>query len=106
LHQQEQALLDTQMEHMDQVHGQLLNQRILITITNGLYLVYLDKLQQLYRQLNIEYHFYKSGTINQKEYLRRVNPIDVQITQLEMSTLQDTLAWREASSLHTQKRVC
>ncbi len=62
-------------------------------------------LAQLYQKLEAEYHLYRCGTISQEEYLKRIKPVDLAITQLEMSTLQDTFAWKEASLQHTQKQV-
>jgi hypothetical protein len=66
---------------------------------------WMNKLHQLHRRLEKEYYFYRSGAISQKEYLKRVKPIDMQITQLEMSTLQGTPAWIEAFSRHTLKQA-
>jgi len=62
------------------------------------------KLNQLHRQLEAEYYFYRSGTISQKEYQRRAKPIDMEIMQIEMSTLQDTPVWIEAFSRSTLKQ--
>jgi len=64
----------------------------------------MDKLKKLHRQLEKEYYFYRSGVISEKEYLRRVKPIDMEITELEMSTLQDTPVWIEAFSRRTLKQ--
>jgi len=67
--------------------------------------MYPNKLQQLQRQLEAEYYFYRSGTISQKEYQKRAKPIDMEITKIEMSTLQDTSVWIEAFSRSTLKQV-
>ena len=66
---------------------------------------HIKTLQHLHRQLETEYYFYRSGTISQKEYQRRARHIDVEITQLEMSTLQGTPAWIEAFSRHILKQA-
>ena len=63
------------------------------------------KLKQLQRQLETAYYFYRSGAIGQQEYQRRAKPLDMQITQLEMSTLQDTSVWIEAFLRSTLKQV-
>ena len=65
----------------------------------------MNQLIQLHRELEAEYYFYTSGVISQKEYLKRAKPIDMQIIELEMSTLQGTPAWIEAFSRHTLKQV-
>jgi len=65
----------------------------------------MEQLIQLHRQLEAEYYFFRSGAISEKEYLKRAKPIDMKITQLEMSTLQGTPAWIEAFSQHTPKQA-
>ncbi len=62
------------------------------------------KLQQLQQELESEYFFYRSGSISEKEYLERARPIDKAITELEMSTLQDTLALKGSSLLLSRKQ--
>ena len=65
----------------------------------------MNKLHQLHRQLEAEYYFYRSGAISQKDYQIRARPIDMEITQIEMSTLQDTPVWIEAFSRSTLKQA-
>ena len=65
----------------------------------------MNRLVKLHRQLEKEYYFYRSGGISEAEYLKRATPIDLKITELEMSTLQDTPVWIEAFSRHTLKQV-
>ena len=64
-----------------------------------------SRLKHLHQQLEAEYYFYRSGAISEKEYKRRAKPIDIAITQLEMSTLQDTPVWIEAFSRSTLKQA-
>ena len=63
-------------------------------------------LSNLQRSLATEYLSYKQGLISEQEYLARARPIDMEISKLEISTLQGTPAWTEAFSLHTLKQVC
>ena len=65
----------------------------------------MKKLRQLHRQLETEYYFYKNGDISEDEYRRRAKPIDMEITQLEMSTLRDTPVLIEAFSRSTLKQA-
>ena len=60
-------------------------------------------LSQQKKRLSNLYHLYQKKCISKKEYCRRVKPIDQAIDKLEMSTLQGTLVWQEAFSLHVQK---
>lgn len=64
----------------------------------------MKKLQQLHRQLEEMYHFYKSGAISEKQYLTLIKPIDQAIDYVEMSTLLDTPVLRGSSSPLLQKR--
>ena len=60
-------------------------------------------LNQLYNILEMVYKQYKDGLISEREYCKRVKPIDMAIGILEMSTLQDTLVLKESSLQHTLK---
>jgi len=60
-------------------------------------------LSQQKKRLSILYRLYQKKRISKEEYCRRVKPIDRAIDKLEMSTLQGTLVWQEAFSLHVQK---
>ncbi len=62
------------------------------------------KLLQLHRELKKEYYLYKHGNISEKEYLDRARPIDLAIDNIEMSTLQDTLALKGSSLLLSHKQ--
>ena len=62
----------------------------------------MKKLSQLQKILEEHYRHYKLGKITEKEYLTRVKPIDQQIGELEMATLQDTPALKGTSLLHFQ----
>ena len=64
-----------------------------------------SNLQQLHRQLEAEYYFYRSGAISREEYLARARSIDKAIDEMEMSTLQGTPVWIEAFSRCTLKQV-
>ena len=57
----------------------------------------MKKLLQLQKILEEEYRRYKLGEITQKEYLMRIKPIDQEISKIEISTLQDTLAVKGSS---------
>lgn len=50
------------------------------------------------------YALYRSGEITEHEYLIRIKPIDKEIQKLEMSTLQDIPALKEAFLLYSQMR--
>ncbi len=63
----------------------------------------MKKLSQLQKMLKENYRQYRSGKITKQEYLVYIKPIDQEISELEMSTLQDTLALRGSSLLHFQK---
>ena len=56
------------------------------------------------KMLEENYKQYISGEITQKEYIRRIKPIDQAIDKLEMSILQDTPALKGSSLLHSQKQ--
>ncbi len=62
-----------------------------------------NSLKQLQKSLIDEYICYKSGAISEIEYCTRAKPIDTAIDKLEMSTLRDTPALKESSSLLFQK---
>ena len=63
----------------------------------------LTKLTILRNKLTQEYHAYREGFISQQEYLKRIKPIDQAIDNIEMSTLQGTLALRGSSSQLSQQ---
>ena len=62
-----------------------------------------DPLKLMQKMLEENYNQYISGEITQKEYLIRIKPIDEEIGNLEMATLQDTLVLRGSSLQHTLK---
>ena len=53
--------------------------------------------------LEENYNQYISGEISQKEYLIRIKPIDEEIGNLEMATLQDTFVLRGSFLQHALK---
>ena len=61
-------------------------------------------LQQKQKMLMKEYISYRQGLISEKEYCIRVKPIDKAISNLEMASLQDTLALKGSSLLLSQKQ--
>ena len=63
-----------------------------------------DPLKLMQKMLEENYNQYISGEITQKEYLIRIKPIDEEIGKLEMSTLQDIPALKEAFLLSSQMR--
>ncbi len=54
------------------------------------------------KMLEENYKQYISGEITEKEYLCRIKPIDEEIDKLEMSTLLDIPALKEAFLLYSQ----
>jgi len=56
------------------------------------------------KMLEENYKQYISGEITEKEYLRRIKPIDEEIDKLEMSTLQDTPVLKGSSLLLSHKQ--
>ena len=65
--------------------------------------MYSDNPLRLLQQMLEEYYGqYRSGEITQKEYLILIKPIDQAIDNLEMATLQDIPALREAFSQLSQ----
>ena len=64
----------------------------------------LNPLKLMQKMLEENYKQYISGEIPQKEYLIRIKPIDEAIGKLEVSTLQDIPALKEAFLLYSQMR--
>ena len=62
----------------------------------------LKDLSHLHAKLELAYAQYKNCAISEKEYLASIKPIDQAIDNIEISTLQDTLALREPSSQLSQ----
>jgi len=58
-----------------------------------------ELLQYLHKCLFVEYLLYRAGAISQKEYCKRVKPIDEAIDKLETATLQGSLVLKESSLL-------
>ena len=58
-----------------------------------------ELLEQLHKQLFVEYFDYKIGNISQEEYSKRIKPIDNAIDKLEILTLQGSLVLKESSLL-------
>ena len=63
-----------------------------------------NKLLVLRNKLTQEYTTYTQGLISQQEYLNRIKPIDIQIDELEMSTLQDSFVLPTTSSKRLHKQ--
>ncbi len=59
-------------------------------------------LNQLHNMLEKEYKQYKDGFISEKQYLTLIKPIDQAIDNIEMSTLLDIPALKEAFLLYSQ----
>jgi hypothetical protein len=57
----------------------------------------LNPLKLMQKMLDENYQLYISQQITEKEYLRRIKPIDEAIDKQEMAILQDTLALKESS---------
>jgi len=66
-------------------------------------MIYSKKLYQLQKNLEAEYYSYRQGFISEKEYCSRVKPIDIAISELEMSTLLGTPVLKEAFLQHALK---
>ena len=64
---------------------------------------YSDELLNLQKILMKEYVSYRAGDITVQEYLIRAKPLDKAIGKLEMSTLQDTLAYKVTFLQHSQR---
>ena len=64
----------------------------------------LDPLKIMQKMIEENYKLYVSGEITEKEYLCRIKPIDEEIDNIEMSTLQDTLALKGSSLLLSHKQ--
>jgi len=64
----------------------------------------LDPLKIMQKMIEENYTLYVSGEITEKEYLCRIKPIDEEIDNIEMSTLQDTLALKGSSLLLSHKQ--
>ena len=62
------------------------------------------KLTTLRNRLTQEYHAYIKGFISQKEYLKKIKPIDKEIGEIEMSTLQDNPVLK-GSSLQLSRQL-
>ena len=62
-----------------------------------------SRLYQLHKILETKYKLYKYDLISEQKYLTLIKPIDLEIAELEMSILQDSLALQEAFLPHTQK---
>ena len=63
-----------------------------------------NPLKLMQKMLEENYEQYISGEITEKEYLVRIKPIDEEIGRREMSTLQDTLALKVSSLLHSHRQ--
>ncbi len=63
-----------------------------------------NPLKLMQKMLEENYQQYIYGEITEKEYLIRIKPIDKEIGKLEMATLQDTPALKEAFLLYSQMR--
>ncbi len=63
-----------------------------------------SSLYQLHTMLEKEYKQYKDGSISEKQYLTLIKPIDEAIDNIEISTLQDTLALKGSSLLLSHKQ--
>ena len=63
-----------------------------------------SNLNQLHNMIEIAYKQYKDGFISQNKYLTLIKPIDQAIDNIEMSTLQDTLALKGSSLLLSHKQ--
>ena len=63
-----------------------------------------SSLYQLHIMLEKEYKQYKDGLISEKQYLTLIKPIDQAIDNIEMSTLQNTLALKGSSLLLSHKQ--
>ena len=59
----------------------------------------LNPLKLMQKMLEENYKQYISGEITEKEYLRRIKPIDEEIDNIEISTLPGTLALKGSSSV-------
>lgn len=64
----------------------------------------MKKLVQLQKMLKENYRQYRSEKITKQEYLVNIKPIDQEISELEMSTLQDIPALKESSLLYIQRQ--
>ena len=82
------------LQQMDLIRGNSMEENISLR----------TPLQIMQKMLEENYKLYLSGEISQYEYLIRIKPIDKEIGKLEMSTLQDTSALKEAFSPHTLKQ--
>ncbi len=63
-----------------------------------------SKLYQLHHRLKKKYEMYKNSFITQEEYIEQIKPIDQEIDNLELSTLQDTPALKESFLQLSQKQ--
>jgi len=63
-----------------------------------------NPLKLMQKMLEENYKQYISGEITEKEYLRRIKPIDEEIDKFEMSTLPGTLALKGSSLLLSRKQ--
>jgi hypothetical protein len=50
------------------------------------------------------YDEFITGNITEDEYIKSIKPLDIAISELEMSILRDTLGWRGSFLPHTQKQ--
>ena len=66
-------------------------------------MLYRKKLYLLQKKLEAEYYSYRQGFISEKEYCNRAKPIDKEIAELEMATLQGTLVLKGSFLQHALK---
>jgi hypothetical protein len=62
-----------------------------------------SRLYHLHKTLESKYKLYKYGLISEQKYLTLIKPIDLEIAELEMSILQDSLVLQEAFLPHTPR---
>ena len=59
-------------------------------------------LEQLHQMMQECYALYQIGIISEKEYLAAIKPLDKAIDTLEMATLKECFALKEAFSTHSR----
>lgn len=62
------------------------------------------KLTDLRNKLQQYYNLFKIGTISEKEYLRKIKPIDNAIDKIEMSTLKKYFYLKKSSLLPSHRQ--
>jgi len=61
---------------------------------------YKNRLGELHKAMQKHYTLFRSGFIDEEEYLLAIRPLDMAIDAVEMSTLKGYLVLKEASSKH------